>query len=183
MREKICEGLPELTWKGNNMQPIQHWRQKTGAILVLCFLIIIGISACTTNSTDQQCEGVVNVNSCASNDTTNNIQATAQAQNSAQANLDATATVQAGTQANLDATATAVTTKQSKDANIISVGHIIIPGALLMSIFALIMGIFAWTFSARGADDKASASTAITVIAVTISIVLLIIMIIIALRY
>jgi hypothetical protein len=120
--------------KATKVKHIQNWQQKLFGFLALCLLIVIGISACDTetNTTPQICNGVVNVNSCTSSnsDIQNTVIAGWQLNN---------AQAQATTQASLNATVTAQATVQNattKDESIISVGNIIIPLAFFISIIA-----------------------------------------------
>lgn len=107
----------------------QNWRQKFFGLLALCLLIVSVISACDVNTTSQDCDGVVNVNSCTSSNSIS-IQATAEELATVQANINATATV-----------VIKVQNTTTKDQNLISIGIIIIPLTLLLSIIALLFSL------------------------------------------
>lgn len=116
------------------MKVVKKWWQKMLGMMILGLFIAIAISACYgVSATPQNCDGVVNVNSCTSSSNVG-IQTTAEAQ-------QYVANMQATTQVNLDATATAAIAIQktaSKDEGIVSIGKIVIPIVLVISFIAFL---------------------------------------------
>lgn len=150
------------------MKGIQNWKQKFFSFLALCFLIVIGISACDINtnadSTTQICNGAVNVNSCTSSnsDIQNTVIAgwqlnTANQEATAQTNLDATVTAQ-----------TAVQNTTAREESIVSTGNIIIPIAFVISVIAF--------FASFSEDQDSTTVKAVTAIIAILLLIMLILM-------
>lgn len=117
------------------MERFQNGWRKFFCLLPLCLIILVSMLAC--GATSQECDGVVNVNSCTSSNSVF---------------IQATAAEQATVQVNINATATAVVAVQKQDKateQIIPFAIVIVPIAFVLSILA-----FLASCSSSRSDEK-----------------------------
>ena|SRR5216683_1654023 len=119
------------------MKRFQNRWRKFFCLLPFCLIILVSMLACDaqTNTTSQECDGIVNVDSCTSSNS---------------AFIQATAAEQATVQVNIDATATAVATVQQQD----KAAKRVIPFAIVIVPIAFVLSIISFLVSLAEDDNK-----------------------------